>query len=78
MRDNEKGRQALQDQFVKVITNEAGITARICPEGHVFLQVGHTCISFRKEHFVDLAQVVHAAERHILETSSHWNSRTQH
>ena len=78
MRDNEKGRQALQDQFAKVITNEAGITARICPEGHVFLQVGHTCISFRKEHFVDLAQVVHAVERHILEASSHWNSHTQH
>ena len=78
MKRNEKGGQDLQDQFAKVFTNEAGITARVCPEGHVFLQVGHTCISFRKEHFVDLAQVVHAAERHILETSPHWNSHTQH
>ena len=55
MRDNEQGGQDRQDQCAKVITNEAGIMARICPEGHVFLQVGHTCISFRKEHFVDLA-----------------------
>ena len=78
MKHNEKGGPDLQDQFAKVFTNEAGITARICPEGHVFLQVGHTCISFRKEHFVDLAQVVHAAERHILETSSHWSAHTQH
>ena len=78
MKHNKKGGQDLPDQFAKVFTNEAGITARVCPEGHVFLQVGHTCISFRKEHFVDLAQVVHAAERHILETSSHWSSHTQH
>ncbi len=78
MGHSEKDGQDLQDQFAKVITNDAGITARICPQGHVYLQVGHTCISFRTEHFVDLAQVVHAAERHILEASSHWNSHTQH
>ncbi len=62
MRDNEKGEQDLREQFVKVFTNDAGMTARVCPQGHVYLQVGHTCISFRKEHFVDLAQIVHAAE----------------
>ena len=78
MGHSEKDEQDLQGQFAKVFTNDAGITARVCPQGHVYLQVGHTCLSFRTEHFVDLAQVVHAAERHILETSPHWTSHTQH
>ena len=45
MRDNEKGRQDLQDQLTKVITNEAGITARICPGG-ACLSSGWTHLHF--------------------------------
>ena len=78
MRHNKKGGQDLRDQFAKVFTNDAGMTARVCPQGHVYLQVGHTCISFNKEHFVDLAQLVHASEQHILAASSHRTSYTQH
>ena len=73
-----QGQQDRQDQFAKIFTNDAGITARVCPQGHVYLQVGHTSISFKKEHFVDLAQVVHAAERHIVESGTHWASQTRH
>ncbi len=78
MRQNGQTPQDQQDQFAKVFTNDAGITARVCPQGHVYLHVGHTCISFRKEHFVDLAQVVHAAEQHLLETGPHWTSQIRH
>ena len=43
------------------------IQARICPGGHVYLYVGHTCLFLRQEEFLDVAQIVHAVENHLLE-----------
>jgi hypothetical protein len=53
-------------QTATVFSNQAGITVRVCPREHVYLQVGHTCLTFRKEDFLDLAQIIHATERHLL------------
>ena len=66
------------DQFSKLITNEAGISARICPQGHVYLQVGHTCLSLEKNHFVDLAQVVEKAAEHVAAPFDEPDSQTRH
>jgi len=43
------------------------IQARVCPRGHVYLYVGHTCLFLRQEEFLDVAQMVHAVENHLLE-----------
>jgi len=43
------------------------IQARVCPQGHVYLYVGHTCLFLRQEEFLDVAQIVHAVESHLLE-----------
>ena len=43
------------------------IQARVCPGGHVYLYVGHTCLFLRQEEFLDVAQMVHAVENHFLE-----------
>ena len=71
-------RRPQPDQYARVFTNETGITARVCPQGHVYLHVGHTCATFRKEQFIDLAHVVAAAERHLAETDTEWSSQTRH
>ena len=43
------------------------IQTRVCPCGSVYLYVGHTCVYLRQEEFLDLAQLVQATERHMLE-----------
>jgi hypothetical protein len=43
------------------------IQARVCPRGHVYLYVGHTCLFLRQEEFLDVARIVHAVENHLLE-----------
>lgn len=50
-------------QFVKPLD----ILARVCPGGHVYLYVGHTCLFLRQEEFLDVAQIVHAVENYLLE-----------
>jgi hypothetical protein len=50
-------------QFVKAMD----IQARVCPRGHVYLYVGHTCLFLRQEEFLDVAQMVRAVENHLLE-----------
>jgi len=50
-------------QFVKAMN----IQTRVCPCGNVYLYVGHTCVSLRQEEFLEVAQVVQAAERYMLE-----------
>lgn len=45
------------------------IQVRMCPGGHVYLYVGHTCLFLRQEEFLDVAQIVHAVENHLLEES---------
>ena len=43
------------------------IQARVCPGGHIYLYVGHTCLFLRQEEFQEVAQIVHAVEDHLLE-----------
>lgn len=43
------------------------IQARVCPQGHVYLYVGHTCLFLRQEEFLDVAHIVRAVESHLLE-----------
>lgn len=71
-------RRPQPDQYARVFTDETDITARVCPQGHVYLHVGHTCVTFRKDQFIDLAHVVAAAERHLAETDTEWSSQTRH
>ena len=66
------------DQLSKIITNDSGISARICPQGHVYLQVGHTCLTLDKNHFVDLAQVVEKVAEHVAAPFDEHNSQTRH
>ena len=42
------------------------IRTRVCPCGNVYLYVGHTCVYLRQEEFLDVAQVIQAAERYVL------------
>lgn len=56
----------MAEQTATVFSNQAGITTRVCPRGHVYLQVGHTCLTLRKEDFLNLAQVVRAAAQRLM------------
>jgi len=56
----------MMEPTATVFSNQAGITTRVCPRGHVYLQVGHTCLTLRKEDFLDLAQVVRATAQRLL------------
>jgi len=56
----------MTEQTATVFSNQAGITVRVCPRGHVYLQVGHTCLTLHKEDFLDLAQVVRTTAQHLL------------
>lgn len=52
-------------QFAKAMN----IQAQVCSRGHVYLYVGHTCLFLRQEEFLDVAQIVHAVENHLLEAT---------
>jgi hypothetical protein len=54
-----------RDQTVPVV-RQMNIHARVCPCGSVYLYVGHTCLFLRQEEFLDMAQLVHAVENHLL------------
>ena len=55
----------MTEHTATVFSNQAGITARVCPRGDVSLQVGHTCLTFCKQDFLDLAQIVRATKRRL-------------
>lgn len=55
-----------QNQFMPSV-KAMDILARVCPGGHVYLYVGHTCLFLRQEEFLDVARIVHAVENHLLE-----------
>ena len=61
-------KQTMTEHTATVFSNQAGITARVCPRGHVYLQVGHTCLTLHKQDFLDLAQIVRATERRLRGT----------
>ena len=56
----------MNDHTATVFSNQAGITVRVCPQGHVYLHVGHTCLTLRKTDFLDLAQIIRATAQHLL------------
>jgi len=55
----------MSEQTTTVFSNQAGITTRVCPCGHVYLQVGHTCLTLCKEDFLTLAQAVRATAQRL-------------
>jgi hypothetical protein len=54
------------------------IQAHVCPRGHVYLYVGHTCLFLRREEFLDVAQTVHATEHHLLGRQGADSSERRH
>jgi hypothetical protein len=60
----------MEDQQRTVISStQMHIQTKVCPRGHVYLYVGHTCLFLRQEEFLNLAQIVHETERHLLEST---------
>jgi hypothetical protein len=49
-----------------ISSTQMTIQTKVCPRGHVYLYVGHTCLSLRREEFLDLVQVVQMTEKHLL------------
>jgi hypothetical protein len=50
-----------------ISSSSMAIRTRVCPCGNVYLYVGHTCLYLRQEEFFDVAQVVQAVARYVLE-----------
>ena len=61
-----KEEEIMTEPTATVFSNQAGITTRACPRGHVYLQVAHTCLALRKEDFLALAHVVKATKQRLL------------
>jgi hypothetical protein len=57
-----------QDRTAHAIS-KMNIQVQVCPRGHVYLYVGHTCLFLRQDEFLDVAQIVHAVENHLRENS---------
>ncbi len=58
----------MEDQQHTIVSStQMQIQTKVCPRGHVYLYVGHTCLFLRQEEFLNLAQIVHATERRLLE-----------
>ena len=51
-------------------TSQMNIKARVCPEGHVYLYVGPTCLFLQQDEFQDVVQIVHAVENYFLEDAN--------
>ena len=49
------------------VRNKMDIQARVCPRGHVYLYVGHTCLFLQPDEFLDVAQIIRAVEGHFRE-----------
>ena len=48
----------MDHHYSTVVSNQQGITARVCPRGVITLSVGHTAFTLRKDEFLRLAQVL--------------------
>jgi hypothetical protein len=66
-----------QNRLTPVI-NKMEIQARVCPRGHVYLYVGHTCLFLQQDEFLDIAQIVHAVERHLRKDSDERANEPSH
>jgi hypothetical protein len=53
-------------QRTSISSSPMAIHTKVCPCGNVYLYVGHTCVYLRQEEFLDVAQVIQAAERYVL------------
>jgi hypothetical protein len=40
----------MTEQTATVFSNQTGITTQVCPRGHEYLQVGHSCLTIRKSY----------------------------
>jgi hypothetical protein len=57
----------MEDQHrASISSSPMAIRTKVCPCGNVYLYAGHTCVYLRQEEFLDVAQVVQAAERYVL------------
>ena len=57
----------MEDQHRTSISSlPMAIHTKVCPCGNAYLYVGHTCVYLRQEEFLDVAQVIQAAERYVL------------
>lgn len=69
----------MAEKDVTVISStQMNIQAKVCPRGHVYLYVGHTCLSLHKDEFLDLAQVVQMTEKHLLANGFSLPSEQRH
>jgi hypothetical protein len=65
-------------QRIVISSTQMHIQTKVCPRGHVYLYVGHTCLFLRQEEFLNLVQIVHATERHLLEHNGAPPTEQQH
>lgn len=68
----------MDDKMTTIFSPQRGISVRVCPRGHVYLYVGHTCLSLSKADFLDLAQIVRATENRLLHHQPAWQNEQQH
>jgi len=68
----------MEEKYATVFSNQTGISARVCPHGHVYLHIGQTCLALGKDDFLDLAQVIRAAENHLLGSNIPWPNEPHH
>lgn len=68
----------MEDKSMTTFSHPAGISARVCPRGHVYLYIGNTCVSLRKDDFLELAQIVRATENHLLVNQFSWRGEQKH
>lgn len=64
--------------YSTLIEPQMAIQARMCPGGHVYLYVGHTCLFLQQDEFQDVAQMVHAVESYLLNEASETPSEPSH
>ena len=70
--------EKIQDNNTAIFTNQRGLSTRICPRVSVAVCVGHTCVSLRKSDFLDLAEIIIATQRHLLEHECFEHGQTKH
>lgn len=68
----------MEDKNTTVASPQTGISARVCPRGHVSLHIGNTCVSLWKDDFLELAQIVRVTENHLLRNQFSWQSEQKH
>jgi hypothetical protein len=68
----------MEEKYATIVSNQKGISARLCPRGLISLHIGHTCVTLRRDDFLDLAQVVRSVETHLLASHHTWQNEQKH